>query len=73
MPKSLTIAESDFLTDVPSERQQLSVSIGVAEFRGDRKSLFADADEALYRAKDSGRNCVRVAHATTGESESIDP
>jgi diguanylate cyclase (GGDEF)-like protein len=56
-----TVASSIFLTDLPSEREQLSVSIGVAGFCGDRKLLFADADDALYRAKHAGRNRVLAA------------
>ena len=39
----------------------LTVSIGVARFRGDEKAFFNDADRALYRAKDSGKDCVVVA------------
>ncbi len=39
----------------------VTISVGVAEWRkGDtRKALVARADEAMYRAKNSGRNCVR--------------
>lgn len=43
----------------------LTVSVGVATVTGDsnwsRKDLMAAADRALYRAKNAGRNCVRVA------------
>jgi diguanylate cyclase (GGDEF)-like protein len=39
----------------------ITVSIGVAQFRGHEKALFTDADRALYRAKDSGKDCVVVA------------
>ena len=39
----------------------ITVSIGVAQFRGDEKALFNDADRALYRAKDSGKDCVALA------------
>ena len=62
----------DFMTDVPSEKAPLTVSVGVAAFGGDRKRLFVDADEALYAAKDAGRNRVVVARATTDAAE-IDP
>ena len=49
------------MTDVPSEKEKLTVSVGVAEFQGDSRQLFADADSALYSAKDSGRNRVGIA------------
>ena len=39
----------------------LSVSAGVAQYKGDRKAFFRAADRALYRAKAEGKNCVRVA------------
>ncbi len=45
----------------------LSVSAGVAAFSGGIHSvdeLLAVADDALYRAKADGRNCVRVAPAS---------
>nr|WP_255699939.1 diguanylate cyclase [Jiella avicenniae] len=44
--------------------QTLTVSIGVCSHRGDDlnfKTLFKAADEALYRAKDGGRDKVEVA------------
>ena len=37
------------------------VSMGVAAFRGDEKAFFNDADRALYRAKDAGKDCVMTA------------
>jgi len=54
-------------TDFPLVGQVTS-SFGVAEFaQGDSmKSLVERADQALYRAKDSGRNCVEVAGGTGG-------
>jgi len=43
------------------ELGRVTISVGVAEWqRGDtRKALVARADEAMYRAKNSGQNCVR--------------
>ena len=40
----------------------VTASCGIAAFRGDDtpESVFDRADRALYRAKDSGRNCCRV-------------
>jgi diguanylate cyclase (GGDEF)-like protein len=42
-------------------RLHVTVSIGVAEFAGDRKRFFDAADRALYRAKAAGKNCVMAA------------
>jgi diguanylate cyclase (GGDEF)-like protein len=39
----------------------ITVSIGVAAFKGDEKAFFNDADRALYRAKSAGKDCVIVA------------
>jgi len=39
----------------------VTISIGVAEFAGDRKRFFDAADRALYRAKAAGKNCVMAA------------
>ncbi len=38
----------------------VTVSMGIALFRGDRRAFFRDADRALYLAKDMGKNCVVV-------------
>jgi diguanylate cyclase (GGDEF)-like protein len=53
-----------FLADVPSEKTPLTVSVGVATLIEDRKRLFADADAALYSAKDAGRNRVVASEAS---------
>jgi diguanylate cyclase (GGDEF)-like protein len=55
------IESADFEIEPASERAQVTVSIGVAEFHGDEKQLFLDADAALYEAKDAGRNRVVTA------------
>ena len=54
------VESTNLVTDVPSEKEILTVSVGVATFQGNRTQLFADADRALYDAKDSGRNRVVV-------------
>ena len=54
----ISIGETCFFLDPPSEHQRVTVSMGVALYRGDRKRLFNDADQALYRAKAAGRDCV---------------
>ena len=56
-----TVAENTIILDLPSQREPLTVSIGVNVYRGDAKALFAGADRALYRAKDGGRDCVKTA------------
>lgn len=49
--------------EVHGERIQVSISTGIAELSyGDTVSQFiARADGQLYRAKDAGRNCTRMA------------
>ncbi len=41
--------------------ESVTISVGVAQYSGDRKALFTDADAALYRAKNAGRDCVMAA------------
>ncbi len=67
------VEATSFVTDVPSEREPLTVSVGVAAYAGDRKQLFIDADEALYAAKDAGRNRLVVAPPSTDGSALDDP
>jgi diguanylate cyclase (GGDEF)-like protein len=43
----------------------VTVSSGVAIYRGDRRVFFNDADRALYRAKEAGKDCV-VASEESG-------
>jgi diguanylate cyclase (GGDEF)-like protein len=52
------IAESSFVVDESLRPVRVTVSIGVAQFSGNRKGFFKAADRALYRAKDHGKNCV---------------
>jgi diguanylate cyclase (GGDEF)-like protein len=55
------VAETQFVAPETLEPMRVTVSIGVAEFAGDRKRFFDAADRALYRAKGAGKNCVMAA------------
>jgi len=55
------VAENSFILDDSMRPTRVTVSIGVAEFFGNRKSFFQAADRALYRAKAEGKNCVIAA------------
>jgi diguanylate cyclase (GGDEF)-like protein len=52
------VAESSFILGASMRPLRVTVSIGVSQYRGSRKGLFEAADEALYRAKAAGKNCV---------------
>jgi diguanylate cyclase (GGDEF)-like protein len=54
----MDVAESSFVVDESMQVFKITVSIGVAEYCGDRKAFFQRADRALYRAKAEGKNCV---------------
>jgi len=62
-----TVAETRFFIDPPSERQPVTVFVGVSVFTGDKRAFFDEADQALYRAKAAGRDCVMVAGHDTKE------
>lgn len=55
------VAETLFAAPETLEPMRVTISIGVAEFAGDRKRFFDAADRALYRAKGAGKNCVMAA------------
>ena len=40
---------------------EITISLGVAVFDGNRREFFGEADKALYRAKAAGKNCVIIA------------
>lgn len=47
-----------------SDRQNVTLSVGICAHDGKSRSapeMFAEADRALYAAKEAGRNCIRVA------------
>jgi diguanylate cyclase (GGDEF)-like protein len=52
------IAESSFILEESLRPTHTTVSMGVAQYEGNRKRFFAAADRALYRAKAQGKNCV---------------
>jgi diguanylate cyclase (GGDEF)-like protein len=54
------ISESSFIVDDSLRPLRVTVSVGVAAFNGNRKRFFQKADQALYRAKADGKNCVVV-------------
>jgi diguanylate cyclase (GGDEF)-like protein len=58
-----TVAESSFIVDDSMRPRRATISIGLAEYKGGQVDLFNAADAALYRAKDSGKNCVVTAGA----------
>ncbi len=57
------IARTNFSVVDPEGPKEVRVtaSFGVAQYRGNEKALFTDADRALYRAKAQGKDCVVVA------------
>jgi diguanylate cyclase (GGDEF)-like protein len=68
------IAESSFILDDSLRPLRITISVGVALFRGNRKRFFQRADEALYRAKSQGKNCVVVEEEPRpGQKSDPDP
>jgi diguanylate cyclase (GGDEF)-like protein len=54
----ISVAEASFIVDDSMRPRRATVSIGLARYKGNRANLFNSADAALYRAKDSGKDCV---------------
>lgn len=46
----------------------VTISLGVALFHGNRREFFAEADKALYQAKAAGKNCVIIAGSEPGDA-----
>lgn len=47
----------------------VTISLGVALFNGNRREFFAEADRALYQAKAAGKNCVIIAGSESTKSK----
>jgi diguanylate cyclase (GGDEF)-like protein len=56
----MNIDGSSFILDDSLRPTRVTISVGVAQFAGNRKRFFDAADRALYRAKAAGKNCVAV-------------
>ncbi len=52
------IAESSFILGDSLRPTRVTISIGVAQYAGNRKLFFQAADRALYASKTQGKNCV---------------
>jgi len=55
------VAEKPFALEDSIRPLTVTVSAGVAQYKGDRKKHFEAADQALYRAKAEGKNQVRIS------------
>ena len=54
------VAEAAFIVGDSMRPTRMTVSIGIAQYRGSRKQLLRATDQALYRAKDNGKDCVEA-------------
>jgi len=66
------VEQTPFATEAGAVR--VTVSIGVAVYEGadmDQARLVLAADRALYRAKESGRNCVVIDDGPPGEADHL--
>jgi len=57
----MAVAAMRFEPSLGAASFSVTVSAGVALYRGDRRSFFLDADRALYAAKRAGKDCVVAA------------
>jgi diguanylate cyclase (GGDEF)-like protein len=53
-----SVSIGSYILDSTHQLTKVTVSIGVAQYAGSRKRFFQAADQALYRAKAAGKNCV---------------
>jgi diguanylate cyclase (GGDEF)-like protein len=61
------VSSGSYILDSTHQLTKVTISIGVAQYAGSRKRFFQAADQALYRAKAAGKNCVMAE----GDMESI--
>ena len=61
------VSGGSYILDSTHQLTKVTISIGVAQYAGSRKRFFQAADQALYRAKAAGKNCVMAE----GDVESI--
>ncbi len=65
MAERLRKSIADTPLEISGQVLRITVSIGAAAFTDEMTtidSLIGNADEAMYHAKNSGRNCVKVYH-----------
>ncbi len=59
----MSVEQASQIVDDSMRPVKVTISLGVAEYDGDRRRFFQAADRALYRAKAEGKNCVIAADA----------
>jgi diguanylate cyclase (GGDEF)-like protein len=60
----INVEDASFTIGETLRKVRVTVSIGVAEYEGNRKKFFLAADRALYDAKAEGKNCVIIDSPT---------
>lgn len=53
-----SVSSGSYILDSTHQLTKVTISIGVAQYAGSRRRFFQAADQALYRAKAAGKNCV---------------
>jgi diguanylate cyclase (GGDEF)-like protein len=53
-----SVEEASFILGDSKRLTKVTISVGVAAYKGNRRAFFQAADQALYRAKAEGKNCV---------------
>jgi len=63
------VAEAAFIVGDSMRPMRMTISIGVAQYRGSRKQAFLAVDRALYRAKGEGKNCVEAEDVDAADAD----